>query len=143
MKLFIDKNQGLVSFSEDKLVPFVEERDRDAFQTFSEGEIPRIVVMNYEFRDVPKNLLLRGADGLYRLYSLAGKVRREEGFMNEFPVYQLEKVFEGDTEVGIGWDQHRDEHFISVSGWCGPHGTSGTLDDAWKYADEYDFVISA
>lgn len=140
---WVDRDLRLVSFGEDKLVPFVEERDRGAFQTFSEGEIPQIVVMNFERRDIPKYMLLRGTDGLYRFYSLTGKVRLEEGFVNEFPVYQLEKVFEGDAEVGIGWDQNRDEHFISVSGWCGPHGTAGTLDDAWKYADEYDFVISA
>lgn len=141
--LFIDKNQNLISFGVDNLVPFVEERDRDSFQTFSKGEIPQIVVMNHERRDVQKHLLLRGTYGFYRFYSLVGKVRREEGFVNEFPVYRLERTFDGKMKVGIGWDQNRDEHFISVSGWYGPYGTPGTLDEAWEYAHEYDFVIFA
>src|SRR5690554_4192737 len=103
MKTFIDKSQGLVSFGEDKLVPYVEEKDKYSFQPFSEGEIPQIVVMNHDRRDVQKYLLLRGTDGLYRHYSLAGKVRREGGgFVNEFPVYRLEKTYAGETEVGIG-----------------------------------------
>jgi len=134
--LYVDEFWSLSAFGGDTLKLY-QEREGDVFEEFPENSIPRVRVMTYEYR-VPRLMILRGRDEMFRVYSLAGKVRRVSptNYVSEHPVYHLVGVCNGKTEVGVGYNRLRDEYFVSLSGWHGPDGYTATLDEAWRMAKE-------
>jgi len=132
--LYVDELWSLSAFGGDTLKPY-QEKEGDVFEVFPENSIPRVRVMTYDYR-VPRLLLLRGEGDQFRVYSLAGKVRRVTpmNYVSEYPLYRLEEVCDGEREVGVGYDYLRDEYFVSLSGWHGPDGYTATLDEAWRMA---------
>lgn len=141
--LYVDELWPLTAFGGDTLKPY-EEKEGDVFEEFPENSIPRVRVMMYDYK-VPRLLILRGEDEHFRVYSLAGKVRRVTAmnYICEYPVYRLEEVCDGEREVGVGYDRLRDEYFISLSGWHGVDGYTATLDEAWRVsaAEEVEFKV--
>lgn len=141
--LYLDDQWSLSAFGGDTLKPYVE-KEGDVFHEFPENSIPRVRVMTYDYR-VPRLLVLRGEDEKFRVYSLAGKVCRVSptNHYYEYPLYRLEEVCDGETEVGVGYDRLRDEYFISLSGWHGVDGYTATLDEAWRVsaAEEVEFKV--
>lgn len=133
--LYIDEMLDISAFGGGMLKLYERQKD-DRFEEIRGDMIPRVHNTFTSYR-VPRLMILRGEDRKFRLYELAGKVRRVSptNHYYEYPIYRHSSTCLN-ARVGIGHDSLRDEYFISISGWHGPNGFSSTLERAWRMMEE-------